>query len=187
MTSVVDIGRKINAQVLNYKWRGNQLKASDEVVTRNTLRDRSFDAFAKQAYASKEGYAIRVNPTNGQKEMFVAGTRNVFDWAANLAEVKYKGKLFYRKRAVAKYQKIAKANGVDVIYGHSRGGALVGDIVAEKGTRKVGLDAATIISGDKRMPNYRQGGFLGTFDRTIGFTGKNQKIVKSKRFHKVWK
>jgi hypothetical protein len=182
--SLID-SSKISAQLTNYKFKasGPHIRQSNESTDRYTFRNTSFDKFSQQAYKNPSGYAIRVNPANGKKEMFVAGTRNVFDWAANLAETKYGGNMFYRKRAAEKYRKIAQANGVDVIYGHSRGGALIGDIVDTK-ARKVGLDAAMVISKDKNTTNYRNKGY---FDRAIGLTGKNNKVIKSKRFHKVWK
>jgi len=175
---------KINAQLSNYNFKkfGPSLRLNNESTDVNTLRNTSFDKFAQEAYKAPRGYAIRVNPSNGQKEMFVAGTRNVFDWAANLVEFKYGGNTFYRKRAAERYRKIANANQVDVIYGHSRGGALIGDIVDTK-ARKVGLDAAMVISSKKDTTNYRNKGY---FDRAIGLTGKKNKVIKSKRFHKVW-
>ncbi len=178
--------RKINAQLVNYKLKTSGPvfnRQSNEATDTYTLCNTSFDKFAQCAYRNPAGYAIRVNPANGKKEMFVAGTWNVFDWAANLYESKYGGHTFYRKKAAEKYRKIAEANGVDVIYGHSRGGALIGDIVNPK-IRKVGLDAAMIISKDKNITNYRNKGY---FDRVIGLTGKNNKVIQSKRFHKVWR
>lgn len=47
------------------------------------LVDKEFQDFAARAYASEDGYAIRVNKRTGQKEMFVAGTRYGSQWALN--------------------------------------------------------------------------------------------------------
>lgn len=184
--AVEDYDRKINSQFINYSWKNSGPvfnRSSNDAEDLYTLRNTKFDDFARRAYKNKSGYAIRINPSNGRKEMFIAGTRNAFDWAANLYETKYGGNTFYRKRAAEKYRKIAEAQGVDVIYGHSRGGALVGDIVTKKPIRKVGLDAAMVISKDKNLRNYRNRGY---FDRAIGITGKNTKVIKSNRFHKTW-
>lgn len=185
MSSVLNVGRKINAQIKNYEWKKNQ-RVDFDANTKFTFNHSSFQAFSDRAYKNKSGYAIRINPITGEKEMFIAGTRNKWDWAANLVEVKYQGRLFYRKRAVAKYQRIADREGVSVIYGHSRGGALVADMrTKDKGVRKYGLDAAMLLANnrDKGMKNYRN---AGTFDKAIGLTGTNVTQIKTGRFHKVW-
>ena len=54
--------------------------------------DRSkMDEFLTAAYDNPNGYAIRINPMTGKKEMMIAGTRSrndygVRDWVQNVAE-----------------------------------------------------------------------------------------------------
>jgi len=49
--------------------------------------DPFFDSFAEEAYKSKDGYAIRESPFTGETEMFIAGTRNVSDFASNFLDL----------------------------------------------------------------------------------------------------
>jgi hypothetical protein len=50
------------------------------------FRDSNFERFAKEAYDSPEGYAIRINPLTGEKELFVAGTRDMGQWGLNVLD-----------------------------------------------------------------------------------------------------
>ncbi|AXH76207.1 MAG: triacylglycerol lipase [Atripovirus timinis] len=162
---------------------GGWVSRGSDVI--NNIRDYGFNELAETAYSNKRGYAIRTNPKTGEKEMFVAGTRTGGDWAANFGEG-----LKRKAYQIAGYDQIrsnkwrreyedllareAVKNNVDVIYGHSRGGAIVNDIPV-KGIKKIGLDAATILAYKKYdIENHRQNQF---FDRVIGgrfrFKGRN--------------
>ena len=143
------------------------------------------------------GYSIRWNPHTGQKEMYVAGSQGWKDWLLNAVDTVYYGaeKIFgkeldavwtaetdlppntrpnltqfdfYRNERSKKLSKIAKEEGVAVVYGHSRGGAVVADL--DFTGRKVGVDAAMIIANNKDMENYHR---QSVFDEILGATGKN--------------
>jgi len=43
----------------------------------------SFGEFVDHAYGNQEGYAIRINPVTGEKEMMVAGSKSIGDWILN--------------------------------------------------------------------------------------------------------
>ena len=203
-------------QIAKAKIVGVNSQDIDSVKT--TLGHPSFNQFANQAYTTERGYAIRVNPLTGQKEMFIAGTRNQQDWASNLLEISPHGtKLLgnhlytfgidledqwtdhaspWRKRAQSYYEQVALDEHVDIIYGHSRGGAIVADMQVSDDIQKVGLDAAMIIADNKDMINYYEAGegsgrgwtwVKSRFDAGIGLTGKNNKHLNlSKKFHHVW-
>lgn len=107
-----------------------------------------------------------------------------------------KGIKFFEKADVWRQQKqkdlaqVAKEKGVDVIYGHSRGGALVSDMKVP-GVQKVGLDAAMLIAHEKGTLNLNEGkGWnpLGKFDEFIGTTGQNNVFFDASPWtpHKVW-
>lgn len=184
------------------------------------LNDPTFNEFANVAYASKEGYAIRTNPTTGETEMFIAGTRNGYDWISNMLEVRPpKTKYFernvfahladgeeayighhatpWRKEAQEHYALIAMENNVDIVYGHSRGGAIVADMELPDNVEKIGLDAAMVIADNKDMLNYYEAGpgqggkglewIKSRFDAGIGLSGKkNRHMNLSKKFHHSW-
>lgn len=87
--------------------------------------------------------------------------------------------------------KVAKNNDVDVIYGHSRGGALLADMDVADDVDKIGLDAAMIIARNKEMINLNEGGQWGNpssyFDLTLGLTGqKNETFDLGGKFHHAW-
>lgn len=181
----------------------------------------SFNTFANDAYSSERGYAIRVNPVTGQKEMFIAGTRTAQDWASNALEVRPTGGKMYAKHmfkdladseqfddqwdhhatawrdeAQQYYEQVALEEGVEVIYGHSRGGAIVSDMNLPDDVQKVGLDAAMVIADNKGMVNYYEAGkgsgkgwnwVKARFDAGIGLSGKKNKHMSlSKKFHHSW-
>mmetsp|Transcript_18517 Transcript_18517/g.27448 ORF Transcript_18517/g.27448 Transcript_18517/m.27448 type:complete len:246 (+) Transcript_18517:1894-2631(+) len=204
-------------------------KASDAKLDTisKVLQDSHFDGFAKDAYASEHGYAIRVNPNTGEKEMFIAGTRHGVQWGLNLLDtVLYTGdslidkevqlfrtvvfdefgiplpnpghakilaKLDVARDAKEEYfAEVAKANHVQVIYGHSRGGAIASDIAGRTGARAIGLDAAMSIAHNKDTLNVNEGhaGSLNPkdyFDALIGLTGKNNQYMDfNSKIHTVW-
>jgi len=186
------------------KWIGEmksvKCKFPDDIDTiKRTIADVSFDRFVKAAYASKDGYSIRINPITNKREMLVAGTRSLSQWALNA----YDGLLHkyglgfiqildpWRFQTQAKFSKIASLGEIDVIYGHSRGGAIVADMKLPPCTQRVGLDAAMMIAKNKNMVNLNEGGSLNptaVFDQFIGQTGKHNVTVDYSPYypHKVW-
>jgi len=167
-----------------------------------TLGDPSFDEFARDAYDSDaNGYAIRVNPLTGDKEMFIAGTKppghgqwalNVWDmpWYNLTAATGWKGFEVmdpWRYKKTRFFERIAKQEGVDVIYGHSRGAAILADMELPSNTTKVGLDGAMAIAADKDLLNLQEHGFTGFFDKAIGASGEdNVNFNLGPKFHSVW-
>jgi hypothetical protein len=98
----------------------------------------------------------------------------------------------WRQKKQKMYSEIAKENNVDVVYGHSRGGAIVADMNVPSGTQKVGLDAAMLIAHHTGMLNINEGGGLnplGLFDYAIGLTGEDNVTYDASTFspHKVWR
>lgn len=190
----------------------NLVHDNSKLVTK-VLTDPSFERFAKEAYRNKNGYSIRFNSTTGQKEMFIAGTRSGGDWALNIWDTIMHGsenlvagvldeawedvtdlpatlrpnvtKLNpFRVYHVNNMESVAARNNVDVIYGHSRGGAILSDMRVKDTTLKVGLDAAMFISSDKNLINFKENAI---FDNLIGLTGKRN-ITKNygNTFHHSW-
>lgn len=191
----------------------------DKDFVKQQLQDPAFKHFADRAYASEEGYAIRVNPYTGEKEMFVAGTKNLSQWGLNLVDtglvqgdealtiarndllpflsnrknVKFFERLdIPRQRKQKLLSKIAQDESIRVVYGHSRGGAIVADMRVD--ADKIGLDAAMIIASNKDMTNYEEGAQKVTeirpltwMDEAIGLTGKdNVHMDMSWKPHQVW-
>lgn len=188
------------------------------------LRDPSFGIFAKDAYKSEKGYAIRINPNTGEKEMFIAGTRHGSQWGLNIldsitygadkfinsiynAEVapelglpeshmKMLGRLdVWREQKQRDFERIAYEQGVDVIYGHSRGGAMAADLNMYKGkkikAKRIGLDAAMLLANKTHTLNLNEGGGwnpLGLFDEAIGITGQRNVTFDLSTWqpHQVW-
>ncbi|UNI72621.1 MAG: hypothetical protein [Avonheates virus SG_61] len=168
-----------NYQIAKY----SDPKTYNEEVWRHHFRETDFEQFAKDAYESPDTYAIRTNPQTGEKEMFVAGTQMrkkdmiAGQWIQNVADLGLKGldnhfeknlpeSMHYhpfmkadvaRSNAVKKMQKAAKDNDVEVVYGHSRGAAIVSDMKLPDSTKKVGLDGAMVIAHDPDMLNIQSG------------------------------
>jgi hypothetical protein len=186
----------------------------DYEVFDKVLGDPSFAAFAKRAQQSKRGYAIRVNPLTGEKEMFIAGTQfeehggNWFDLVLyqadnaavgsyamlqkGLSHVGYHGlpnsthtfdffaKLDVRRSEhVTELEAIAHDNKVDVIYGYSRGGAIMSEMQTD--ASKLGLSSAKIISHNMTDLNLYEGDsdrITGVYDFLLG-GGFVEDIAKS--------
>lgn len=145
-----------------------------------------FNDLADSAYKSKDGFAIKRNPSTNKNELFVAGTRTTKDWLANGYEAGLKAanlptKYFapYRNKFANKLDKAIKQQKVDIAYGHSRGGALLGD--TNSNIKKVGLDSAQLLNNNKNMLNIRQ---ANKFDWAISLTGKNNKVIGPKK--RLW-
>lgn len=149
------------------------------------------------------GYSVRYNWHTGQKEMFVAGSQGWKDWTLNIVDGilygaekvggkfidakwheytglpgNYRPKLTsldrYRVERSKKLKAIADYEDVDVIYGHSRGGAVVADLDVD--ARKVGVDAAMIIAENTDIENYHR---PSVFDNVLGLSGKENETVYS--------
>jgi hypothetical protein len=201
--------QKSNAQRMNQQWSRQQPSSTmryaiDTKKTKlmdQTLRTKSFNTFAEKAYGAKNGYAIRTNPMTGEKEMFIRGTtfkRYGAEWFQNLAEhpkLKWtqsaKASKRHRRRHSSKMSDVAKRNGVNVIYGHSRGAPIM-DEMDVPGAVKLGLDGAMLLRGDtnSKTLNYRQ---KQGFDWAINGNHKNQvttskwnKLGTSKNYHSVY-
>lgn len=191
---------------------------TDKSFISDTLSDDSFSLFATEAYAAPDGYAIRLNPATGEKEMFVAGTRDAQQWGLNALDaalygadsfikgvedefdplnlikkdhsVKFFEKIDVPRQGTQKrMSKIANDAGVERVYGHSRGGAIVADM--DFSGDKVGLDSAQLLANNKSMVNYNEGGGLnplGLFDYGIGFTGEDNRHLDLSTWsvHKTW-
>jgi len=133
--------------------------------------------------------------------MFIAGTKppghgqwllNVWDipWYNLTAATGLKGFEVmdpWRYKKTRYFERIAKQEGVDVIYGHSRGAAIVADMELPSNTTKVGLDGAMSIAADKDMLNLQEHGFTGFFDKVIGASGENNvNFDLGPKLHSVW-
>jgi hypothetical protein len=206
------------------EYRNKQPITEEQILDHNdtlidkTLADPDFEEFSKRAYTSKRGYAIRVNPRTGQKEMFIAGTRSTGQHILNV----WDGVLYgiqgafgdhldeawqhetglpqwtrpditwfdpFRKYKTDQFEQIAQREGVDVIYGHSRGGAIVSDMRVDDHVVKVGLDSAMIIAENKDMVNYNEWGTTpsGVFDGFIGISGHDNRTKNlGAEFHHAW-
>lgn len=143
---------------------------------KETISDPRFHEFAIEANMAKEGYSLRINPATGKKEMFVTGSRTISDWLLNVMDSAFldldKWRYYYQR----KLSRIAIRNQVDIVYGHSRGGAIVADMRLPKRIQKVGLSAAMIIAKNKNLVNLNEGGTnntLSEIDTFLGCSGRN--------------
>lgn len=200
---------RAKANYVNNKFRNDTLQrgrnnvSSDYLAFKLSNSNGSLSRAASKAYSAKRGYDIYVNPKTKQKEMFVRGTtfrKGGLEWVQNALESPVGGigsgtavvASALSRRSRRQYSNflsgVAKKEGVKVIYGHSRGGAVVNDMNVP-GARKIGLDAATILNERSKITNIRQ---RQAFDRVIGLnanaTVKHGPRVwlGSKRYHKVY-
>lgn len=185
-----------------------------------TFRSDYFKDLVNDAYNSRDGYSISKNPDTGELEMFIAGSRNEFDWKSNAYDyVAYNSERYMsplldeiwkkefeqpaelrpnltwfdvpRKYREWKLGRIARNNNIQVIYGHSRGGAILADMNAGE-ARKVGLDAAMSIADNLDMQNYFEFGIQNKskskyFDQLIGYPGRNNEYMNLGPVpHQVW-
>jgi len=200
---------RAKAQTLSNRWRDERQSSSSAIrsgrasAIKRVTSNQPFHRFANKAYSAPHGYAIRVNKRTGEKEMFVRGTtfrRGGVEWLQNIAEspLSYAGGLVptisrdVSKHFRRKYSKflsdIARKEKVDVIYGHSRGAAVVEDMHVP-GATKLALDGATILNQRSTITNYRQSQL---FDGIIGLNARSTikedswTPVTSKRYHRVY-
>nr|UOF78647.1 triacylglycerol lipase [Cressdnaviricota sp.] len=173
---------KFKASVKNAEWK-QDFRKNDLAEHKRTIESDYFASSMDAAYKSANGAVVRRNPYTGKTDMFVAGTRNVRDWVANVADLALRGKSPWRKSSYNKYSALARKYGVSTTYGHSRGAALL-----PKNTKRVGVDGAMILSDDPDFYNFKQ---KQIFDTAIGVRGKKN-ISYRYRYnpfsaHKVWK
>jgi len=152
---------------------------------------KGFDA----AYSSPEGYSVMRNPISDEPEMFVRGTKTGGEWLQNAAEAlpRWAGAAVpvaglasnasrrWRKSYAKKLDYAQKRSGSKVVYGHSRGAAVVGDMTSS--FKKVGVDGAMLLSKDKKFTNYRQD---QPFDWFIS-RGEKNSVVRRGTSWKPWK
>lgn len=150
--------------------------------------------FKQKAYEDPYGYSVRVNEVTGKKELFIAGTRSSRQWAQNVSEglvhlgvvnplgvVSEYSKLQY----IEELKQLIEDQGIEVVYGHSRGAAYLGGI--DLPIQKIGIDGATVLGPHDDFLNINQSINLGggVFDNIIGFGHKNTLHLKQRKFHDV--
>ena len=123
----------------------------------------------------------------------IMSTAGAPKWLSDGLYTPYNKSLLYRKTRGAYQNKLAeaaRANNVDVVYGHSRGAALVADAPFDPPVQRVGLDGAMLIADNKDMYNLYEGGSGGLtsyFDEVIAITGKNNETLNlGDHIHHVW-
>lgn len=179
---------------------GNNIVRYKNIIGSDHFESMFKQAYANKGKKFRDvGISYRVNPLTGKNEMFVAGSSGMLDWVFNLTNGIFYGAekvvgpkldaVFKRTGGFVKRPKFsgwnpdrnrqtlgiareAKRHNVDVMYGHSRGGALVAD--ADFSGTKFGLDAAMLIAENTDMVNFRR---PGIFDGFLGLTGKKNYIV----------
>lgn len=200
---------KTHASKVNRSFYKNQLQyAPGRAQFGNPGADKHLGVGVSQSYANPLGYSIQVNPYTGDKEMFVRGTtfKNAgAEWFQNFFEspiaktlpLPYQklGQLSMKRRNKHSdfLSGIAKKEGVKIIYGHSRGAAVISDMNVP-GAKKVGLDGAFLLTDRRKthgMINYRQ---RQGFDWAIGLKAPKTVVKKGwvplwarkRKYHSVW-
>lgn len=136
-----------------------QIGRNDHDGALDSVQTDDFRDGMSRAYKSKDGY--HVGQANGEKVMFVAGSRNQRDHINNLADLFLpQGWHTDANRKAKKWQKIANEQGVDVVAGHSRGAQIVSKMETRR-AKKIGLDGAMVNAKDKTMMNLANKGGLG--------------------------
>lgn len=142
------------------------------------VRTQGFNDLADEAYNTKKGYEIGF--VNGEKIMYVSGSRNIFDWTFNAIDgvLPHKAQVF-SNRTAKNLDRIAKKEKVDLVVGHSRGAHLVSKMHGPY--EKLGLDGAMMLARkkDKNMMNISQKQVL---DRFIGMGGKRNRYRKVRKW-----
>lgn len=160
----------------------SDIKNRDGADLVRLTRTKEFNVLQDIAYNSHAGYDIKM--INGQKVMYVSGSRNKTDWALNVIDGFLPSKFHVLSKNTSKnLSEIAKKNNVDVVIGHSRGAKLVADM--DKGPyQKMGLDGAMMLATkDRDMINVAE---KQPLDRLIGLRGKNNYWVKASKDPRKW-
>lgn len=66
-------------------------KAGSQAYWRGYFQSSRLDTFKAQAYGNPDGLAVRTNRVTGNKELFIAGSRDFMDWEQNIQETLYSG------------------------------------------------------------------------------------------------
>lgn len=179
----------------NYKFNKEIGRTPD--LFGNAFYDDQLKRGFNKAYESKDGYAVLKNPVSGENEMFVRGTKTGGEWLQNVVEALpneivaaipalkplTSGSRGVRKGYAKRLDYVRKQTGSKVVYGHSRGAAVVADMTSK--VKKVGVDGAMLIAdkGKRSFTNYRQD---QGFDWIIG-RGERNKVVRRGTSWKPWK
>ncbi|BAJ79014.1 hypothetical protein [Protobacilladnavirus chaelor] len=201
---------------------------SDPRYWGNYIDTSNVSGFQEQAYVNKDGLAIRINPTTGYKELFIAGTRSPLEWVQNVAEGigitateneellhavggAEKAKLAYQAKYASALDplgaialsgvknisgisvdardewadyidKLVEAEGIEVVYGHSRGSAIMSAMESE--VKYISLDGAMIIAHPKSEFLNLQSG-RGGVDLALAPNYKNNLVIEDRAFHNV--
>lgn len=157
-----------------YSIRVNPLTGKKEMFIAGT-RSRGGD-FAIRDWLQNAAEGIHHAPLleEGVDSFFGEGTFEGLDVIGSWSEAQ-------RDKGSARYSEIAKDNGVEVVYGHSRGAAVMSGM--KGGFIKVGLDGASAIGHDDEYVNIVQR--WGLFDRAIGLGHKGNIGVGGRKFHDV--
>lgn len=137
------------------------------------VQTKEFNRLQDRAYRNVCGVSFGV--VEGQRVMFVCGSRNIIDWFFNFIDAY----IIHDKLEVVsnytayKLTRQYRRDMPDIVVGHSRGAALVGKMDVPM-HRKMGVDGAMIITPkhSKEMINLHQDILL---DNVIAMTGKNNK------------
>lgn len=151
------------------------------------------NAFKESAYNAPGGYSIRTNPYTGHKELFIRGTVSMSDWIQNVADGSHligQEKVSavshdFTQQWVDELEQVIADNGIEVVYGHSRGAAVMSAIKSPN-VIKIGIDGATAIGEKGDYLNISQSlSPSGLFDNLIGMGHSNTIRLKSRGFHDV--
>lgn len=210
-TSIVVVPTANGKQEFDYWYDMAEMNQSGLVIAKNEVaghfhkffRESDMQSFKEAAYASPDGYAIRVNPVTGDKEMFIAGTHSPLtkkgrhEWGMNLAMGFRKitpewfdifsevgeGSFEEIYRDAKAKEEIAESDGVVVVYGHSQGAAKVSWFDKTK-FKRVGLNGASFIAEGSDLMNIKGDSY---FDRGISTPGKKEYVDYKSSFHDVTK
>lgn len=158
------------------------IKNHDLNYVLDNIQTDSFDKFSQAAYDSDTGYAIRKNPYTGETEMFVKGTSDTIQWIQDVTDARNQFGPTYepiRDAYVEELNEAAKAAGVTVVYGHSRGGALV-DQMRVPGAAFLELDGADSIDNwASKKAGHTTWNIIQNnwFDKQIARGGKDVTVV----------
>lgn len=169
-------------------------KHGDPEYWTNYFEQSQLDKFKDEAYKRKEGYSVRTNPFTGNKELFIAGTRSGGEWLQNIVEGAEHAGLpsaagWLSERSKRRYadrlEEIIEKEGVTVVYGHSRGAAIM-SLIGSPGVTKVGIDGASFIGDKENYLNIIQSrSITGLGDNLIAAGHHNNIRIKQRAFHDV--
>ena len=159
----------------------------DDSKWRDYMDNSKLNEFRDAAYANEDKYSIRINPYTGKKEAYIAGTISAHDWWQNIAESGWLGdavkqtSLMERHHRMNKLEAVFIEEGVEVVYGHSRGVAEMSDL-DQSHFLFIGHDGATILGQHKEYVNIRAHQIP---DFYLGFGHQGNVSVDNVEFHNV--